>query len=207
MTVAYLAIASFAAAAAAPPEVPPALRKVADRMRAIHNLQVQLKQEKELAAFGDIIRTQGRMAFARPRKLLMDLSGLGGTTLIIDGDRLTMHYKALGKTEVTELSRDPQARAVAEHLFLLLKADPGPLAEVYTLAVTSESPLTVRLKPKGAALRKIINYVDARFDALGFVSSMTLAEAAGDETRWTFHSPLINQPLPENLFRLQAEAP
>ena len=85
---------------ASSPSYPAELAPLAAKMRSITTLQANVKQEKELAAFGDVMRAQGSLVFARPKKLVMDLSGAGGTTMILTGDQLVMHYKALGRTEI-----------------------------------------------------------------------------------------------------------
>ncbi len=186
----------------AAPTIPPELAAVAAKTRTIHSLEVRMHQEKKLAAFGETLSADGTLAFARPRRLAMDLSGDGGTKLVIDGDQMMMHYKALAKTERLSLAKDPRARAVAEHLFLLLDADPVALAEIYHLEVRAAAPLLVRLKPKSPALARLIAHVDARFDARGFVDEMTMTESGGDTTRWLFRDPVLNrEPSPE-LFKL-----
>ena len=182
--------------------IPPELRAIAAKMRSIKTLQVGMRQEKRLEVFDELVKSKGSLAFARPQKLRMDLSGPGGTTLVIDGDAMAMHYKALKKTERFKLSADPRARAVAEHLFLLLAADPEALSEIYDLELLDKRPLRIRLIPKAPALARLIKHVEARFDARGFVGDLVLLEANGDTTRWFFHDPKLNEEIASEHFRL-----
>jgi outer membrane lipoprotein-sorting protein len=187
--------ALWVAPLAAPAALAPELLRVAERMRAVQTLQVSLTQEKEMAAFGDVVRASGRVVLARPKKLLLDLEGPGGTTLVVSGDRMRLTYKALKKTEDHDLSRDLRAKAVADHLFLLLDADPQALQEVYEVSVTKRAPLEARLVPKAEALRRILRHVDLRFDAALLVETLVLQEDNGDVTRWRFSKPRVNEPL------------
>jgi outer membrane lipoprotein-sorting protein len=194
--VSYFCVALAALAAAIPPE----LAAVAAKMRDIRSLSARLHQEKEIAALAEVVRNDGTFAFERPRKLALDLDGPGGTSLVINDGVMVMRYKGLGRTEITRLSRDPRARAVAEHLFLLLEADPEPLSSVYTLEVAHRAPLRVRLTPQAEALAKILRHVEAEFDERGFVSLLVITEANGDRTVWRFDTPTINQPIAAERF-------
>lgn len=199
---AILFLSAGGQSAGEPADLPAELQAIAVRMRTIQSLEVRMHQEKEMAAFGEVLKAEGKLVFARPRRLLMDLDGPGGTTLVINGDTMSTRYKALNKTEHKNLSRDPRARAVAEHLFLLLDADPEALSAVYRLQVLTTSPLKVRLVPKPEALARIIAHVDAKFDARGFVDELTLYESGGDTTRWRFDTPRINFAVDASRFRI-----
>src|SRR5690606_24127919 len=122
-------------------------------MAKVGTLQVNMRQQKEMSVFGEMLEAEGRLVMARPRQLMMDLSGPGGTRLVVKGNAMTIHYKALNKTERFDLSKDPRARAIADHLFLLLEADPEALQATYSVEVSSEKPLTIRLVPKPDTLR------------------------------------------------------
>ena len=178
----------------------PAAQAIADKMRSIETLQVRMRQEKELQVLAETVKTEGTLTFARPRRLAIDLKGEAGATLIIDGDTMITVYKTLKRTERTSLSKDPRARAVAEHLFLLLEAEPKALAAVYDVTVLEEKPLTIRLVPRSDALAGILARVEARFDGRGFVDRLILFEKNGDLTRWEFDTPRINEPVPNSAF-------
>ena len=190
------------AKAPAPPPVPPEVRAVADRMHGIRTLRVTMRQEKEMQVFGEVVRSTGTLTIARPRRLAMDLEGPGGTRLVIDGDRMGIHYKALGRTERMSLSQDPRAKAVADHLFLFLDLDPEALDETYLLEVRSVRPVVVHLTPRPDALRRIIARVEIRFDDRGFVDELLLVEGNGDRTRWMFDDPVVDQPVDPAAFTL-----
>jgi outer membrane lipoprotein-sorting protein len=130
----------------------------------------------------------------------MDLSGPGGTILIINGDEMILHYKALKKTERHQLSRDIRSKAIAEHLFLLLDANPESLSKTYTIKVVQASPLKIQLTPKAEALRKLIATIDAEISNRGYVAQLVLNESNGDKTRWRFTDPVLNTPLDGALF-------
>ena len=195
-------LAMLASTAAGDPSWPPEVRALAARMQRIQTLQVKMRQEKEMAVFDEVIRCTGTLTIARPRRLAMDLEGPGGTRLVIDGDRMGMHYKALGRTERMSLAQEPRAKAVADHMFLFLDLDPEALSATYQLEVRSTAPVALRLTPRPEALRRIIRQVDIRFDSRGFVDELVLTEGNGDETRWTFDDPVIDAPIDPATFTL-----
>ena len=123
-----------------------------------------------------------------------------GTILIINGDEMILHYKALKKTERHQLSRDIRSKAIAEHLFLLLDANPESLSKTYTIKVVQASPLKIQLTPKAEALRKLIATIDAEISNRGYVAQLVLNESNGDKTRWRFTNPVLNTPLDGALF-------
>lgn len=183
--------------------IPPELEKVARTMAAVSSLRVTMQQQKEMSVFGEVLEATGELVLLRPRQLMMDLTGPGGTRLVVNGDTMAIHYKALGKTERFSLSRDPRAKALADHLFLLLEADPKALQGTYAVQITGRKPLQIRLVPKPEALRKVIRHVNVRFDARGFVDHLVLQEGNGDVTRWTFGDPVLNTKIPPHTFTLQ----
>jgi outer membrane lipoprotein-sorting protein len=186
--------------------VSPAVQAIADKMRGIQSLQVRMRQTKTLSVLAETVTSDGTLTFVRPRRLVIDLAGEAGTTLIIDGDAMTTVFKALGATERTSLSKDPRGRVVAEHLFLLLDLEPKALAAVHEVAVLSEKPLKIRLTPRPETLARILNKIEARFDVLGFVDELTIFERNGDQTRWQFDSARVNQAIPESVFRPRPES-
>jgi len=191
-----------AQAPGSPPRPPAALEAVAAKMRTLISLQVDMRQEKEMAIFGETLRSRGTLVLARPRRLAMDLDGAGGSTLVIDGDRMAMHYKALDKTERFDLTKDPRAKAIADHLFLLLDADAAGLQETYALEVAATEPLQITLTPKPEALRRIIAQVTLRFDRNHFVDKLIIQEAGGDRTIWWFDDPVVDRPIDPERFSL-----
>lgn len=178
------------------------LKKAALLLQSVQSLSATMHQEKELSLFGDVLKSSGHFAFQRPKKLRMDLSGPGGTILIINGDEMILHYKALKKTERHQLSRDIRSKAIAEHLFLLLDANPESLAKTYTIKIVQSVPLRVQLIPKAEALRKLIATIDAEISSQGYVSQLVLNESNGDKTRWRFTEPVLNTPINGDLFTL-----
>ncbi|MEE8409190.1 MAG: outer membrane lipoprotein carrier protein LolA [Myxococcota bacterium] len=178
------------------------LTSLSKHVQSIRTLQANMVQRKEIIVLGEAIETQGTFAFARPRRLVIDLEGAGGITLIIDGDQMTTHYQALGRTDRVRLSADTRAAAVAEHLFLLLEGDPAAMNRSYDLEETGTEPFRLRLTPRSAALRRVIAHVDTTFDPRGFVTEIVLSEANGDRTTWTFTDVRLNAEIPAGRFRL-----
>ncbi|MBI5509350.1 MAG: outer membrane lipoprotein carrier protein LolA [Deltaproteobacteria bacterium] len=199
-----VALLSVAAAPAieevAPPAVPAPLALIARKMQEIKSLTAHLRQTKEIKILAEVAQSEGTLTFVRPRRLAIDLEGPGGTTMVIDGDQMTLVFKAVRRTERKSLAKDPRARAVAEHLFLLLEAEPQALQQTYDLKVVSDKPLAVRLVPRAAVLAKILRQVQARFDPRGFVDLLVVEETNGDVTRWQFEDTHINPPVPETAF-------
>ncbi|MEK7704268.1 MAG: outer membrane lipoprotein carrier protein LolA [Myxococcota bacterium] len=187
---------------AAPAALPPELAAIATQMKSVTTLQAHVRQDKVLAVFAETMTSEGSLAFARPRSLWLDFGGTDGTTLVVNGDAMALRYKALARTERYSLSRDTRAKAIAEHIFLLLEADPAALATVYALTVTSKAPVAVQLRPRAAALAAIITEIDAQFDGRGLVRRMVIHEAGGDLTRWTFTDVQTNVQLPADRFAL-----
>ncbi len=178
------------------------LASLAKHVQDIRTLQAKMVQRKEITVLGEAIETTGTIALARPRRLVIDLQGAGGTTLIIDGDQMTTHYRALGRTDRVRLSADARAASVAEHLFLLLEGDPSAMKKTYDLKESSTKPLRLRLTPRAEALRRVIAHVDTTFDPRGFVAQIVIAEASGDRTTWTFSEVKLNADIPPDRFRL-----
>lgn len=189
--------------ASTPTALAPELAALAAKMKSVTTLRADVHQDKVLAAFSETITSTGSLVFARPRNLWLDFAGPDGTTLVVNGDEMALRYTALARTERYRLSRDLRAKAIAEHIFLLLEADPRALGEVYVLELVAKSPMTLRLRPRAEALAAVIATIEAQFDERGLVHRMEIHEAGGDLTRWVFSNVRTNTPVPTERFALQ----
>ncbi|MCK5689521.1 outer-membrane lipoprotein carrier protein LolA [Myxococcota bacterium] len=204
----FLFVSMLLLPAASETTIPAELLQIAKVMHSVQSLQAHMEQEKELSIFGEVLKSSGTLSFSRPGKLRMELTGDGGHTLVINDDEVAIHYKSLGKTERKKLATDPQAKAIAEHLFMLLDADPKALDKVYAISIIptvsdKQSKTTaIILKPKAEALAAIINRVEVEFNAQSFVKTLTIFERSGDLTRWLLSKQRSNIKLSQELFTL-----
>jgi len=181
-------------------EAPATLRALAGETRAIRTLQARLRQEKILTVLAETVRSEGTLAFARPRRLVVELGGEVGTRIVIDGDAMTTVDHALRRTARARLSSDPRARAVADHLFLLIDLDMSVMTRAYSLTVLGENPLKIQLVPKHEVLRQMIGRIELELDPRGFASSLALFETNGDVTRMRLDRAILNAPIDERVF-------
>ena len=173
----------------------------------VKTLVATVDQEKTISLLEEPVHTVGQLLFQRPNKLRMDFQGPNGTTLLIDGATMTMHYKALKKTETYSLAGNVRSQAMAEHLFLRLNPDTKRLSAIYELTIQKRDPLVLVLTPKAPALRKHIASIRVKINPKGYVSLLELNEANNDTTKWTFTKTVLNSTIQSSLFESPSLTP
>jgi outer membrane lipoprotein-sorting protein len=179
------------------------LQRVSEVQNGITTLQAGFTQHRVshlLAAPSD---SRGRFYFHVPGEVRWEYQAPRAMTVLISGGVAITYRPAEKRAERVEVGR------VQRRVFHFLgAAEPLDALKNY-FSFTFRDPgdganYEIILEPTTHMLRKRVTRVDVKIDRSRFLPvALSYTEPDGDSTSWEFHDIVVNQPLPEDLFRLQ----
>ncbi len=169
----------------------------------VNTLEARFEQTKRSTLFdGEAVAT-GVMSYRRPDRVRWEYLAPERYTVLIEGDRLRVHYPQLNKLKTARVAR-------LRHRALSFMLATEPLEKLKThfqveLREGGGRPAwTLVLTPMTAMLRKSLARVTVLVDkTTGLPSELLIEEADGDSTRLRFSAVAANPALPDDRFILR----
>jgi outer membrane lipoprotein carrier protein len=181
----------------------PFLARLAVQSRALTSLSGEFTQSNRVKIFKQEVRSTGRFAFQRPRRIRWEYRDPDPSTLVLDGDRATLKTPGAAP-QVFDLTRDPTMRTVFDQLLIWLSGDglDRARADWDLAAPTAASGITYQaLTPKPSTpMAKVFQRVTLGFDDKLVLRSIKLVEPSGDEKEIRFTKVERNAKLPASTF-------
>ncbi len=111
--------------------------------------------------------------------------------VIIDDQRATIHYPALGTTQTLDFSAEPGLGRVFQSIRSVLEADLDRLQPIFELKLDRKVPLSLTLKPRLREVSRTVERIRLEFDKQLRLTHVRLDEAGGDWTEIVFHDHVI----------------
>jgi len=192
-------------AAAAPPPAaedgPALLARINAKNVSVTSLQAAFTQVKESSLFASSITSTGTIAFVRPSKLRWEFTSKPRSVLVVNGDKVTLSYPDLGKSETFDRARDPSLGALFDQLFVWLgAADPAKVFADYAVA-RAPGPAALAFTPLREPVKSALVRVTVTFDPVTLLAQkVEIDEKTGDRTVVTFSTAVVNAAVPDALF-------
>lgn len=181
VVLAWLALPAFAQ------EAPPAdLDALLARFAAAPGFEARFEEEKRIALLAVPVRSEGRIYFAPPGRLLRRVERPDPSVALIADGRLRMRQG----TRVEELSvtENPVLRGFVDSFRAVLAGDREALARFYRAQYRPDRETgawELVLTPRDAALARFVQEIRLRGQG-AVIAEMRMLEVNGDETRTTF---------------------
>lgn len=188
-----LALSCLSAAAADPQ---PQLTALAKRLSAIQSVDAAFRQRRTLAALQDDLVSEGTLSWRRGGKLVWHTRTPSESEIVLDEKSAVMRYPALKTEQAFDLSSQPQMAALFRAILAVLRADVSGLSPLFEVAVTSDAPLRLDLKPRSKEIGQVVRGIHLEFDAKLELTRVLLDEAGGDKTDITFRDQRIREAAP-----------
>jgi len=201
LILALLCCSAMPAAAADTAPSPALLDSLARTAAGVKTLSSDFVQEKHLSMFKSVMSSKGRFYFVKPYQLRWELTAPVASGFVLKGEKGRRWHERTGRTESFVISQDPVMKIVAEQLFAWARPDFAWLKKEYRITVLTESPVLLRLEPKGGPTAGFLKHLLIGFSADGrYVRSVELHEKDGDFTRIKFQNTAVNKQLSADLF-------
>jgi outer membrane lipoprotein-sorting protein len=159
----------------------PGLQALMRGMAETAGVSADFREVKELALLAEPLVSRGTLYFIPPDRLARHTRSPSPSSLIVDGDRLTVADPAGG--DRVELSQNPVARLFVDNLIVLFSGDLAALRRRYVPHFESgEDHWSLALEPRRSPVKDLIARITLRGDGTS-LREMEVLETDGDRTR------------------------
>lgn len=185
VALAPVALAAFAGSARAQ-EAPPAdLEALLRRFASAPGFEARFEEEKRIALLAVPVRSEGRIYFASPGRLLRRVERPDPSVALIADGRLRMRQGE--RREELRVDDNPILRGFIDSFRAVLAGDREALARFYHAEYRpSDDAWELTLRPRDAALARFLREIRLRGQGT-VIRELRMVEVNGDETRTTFH--------------------
>ncbi len=171
--------------------LPGELSALRESLQRTRRLSARFKQTRHWAALHDALVTQGTVQYEKGGKLVWRMDPPAESQVIIDDQRATIHYPALGTTQTLDFSAEPGLGRVFQSIRWVLEADLDRLQPIFELRLDRKAPLNLTLKPRLPEVSRTVERIRLEFDKELRLTHVRLDEAGGDWTEIVFHDHVI----------------
>lgn len=165
---------------------------------ALHSVQADFVQEKELGILAHPLVSQGFLAFQAPASLRWEYRSPLVSLLLMHGGTVKRYAERDGK-----LVEEPRAGLDAMQVVLseISAWLSGRFTDNAMFSVSEPAAGRVVLTPKEEGMRALISSIELLFaDRRGVLRQVTIFEGPDSRTRLTFSNQVLNRTLPDSLF-------
>ena len=182
------------------------LSAVLAKLREPKTLRAHFVQTKESPAFSSPRVVEGQVIFARPRRLRWMTERPFSTSLVLDGDRVTMRMSELDRERRIDLAAHPEMKAVFDTLLFFAEADVRGLEGRFLVRLKegeggSAVGRKLVLTPVSDGLKKLISEIRVELAASGrHLEKVELLQHDGAKTSWHFVDVKLDGPVEASVF-------
>ncbi len=194
------ALVSTAEGAKSPKDV---VRSVQERYDATQSFVAEFDQEMRIESGGQVIRSSGKVWFAKPGRMRWEYETPEKQTIIADGKTLWIDQPADRQVLKAPLEQAFESRTPVSFLFGVARIERD--FDAVLLSPAEEGRLRLQLDPKKAedgSLGSLVLEVD---DETYDVEAATIRDPLGNTTRVTLKDMRRNGPIDESLFRYERQ--
>jgi outer membrane lipoprotein-sorting protein len=164
------------------------MQRVEQSMGGVQTVAAGFVQEKHLSLFGDVVRTEGVILFARPDKLRWEIRSPFRSILLVAGDQVAKFEFHKGERRRLELGRSSDViRIVMDQIRSWFRGDFEKSSADYTVQVFGSTPARVVLRPKDPEIGRNLEAIELELEEdLSGVTMVTIRESGGDRTVMRF---------------------
>jgi outer membrane lipoprotein-sorting protein len=178
------------------------LAQLGTNLRKFTTIQTKFTQEKHLALFKDVLRSEGLFAFSAPDRLRWEVLKPFHSLLLMNGRQVSKYDYPDGQNP--RQIKFPAADALGAVLSQIADMHQGKFAaeeKNYDIEIHQGRSVTMILVPKNPRMKQVIQRIEIGFSSeLDRIASVIIRENEGDYTRIVFAEDRRNLHLPDGLF-------
>lgn len=183
---AFLAASLAALASSAEAQqAPPTLDALLERFASAPGFEARFVEEKRIALLAVPVRSEGRIWFAPPGRLMRRVERPDPSAALIADGRLRMRQG--DRIDEISITDNAVLRGFVDSFRAVLAGDREALARFYRAeyAPGEDGSWQLTLRPRGDALSRFVREIRLRGSGVS-IAEMRMVEVNGDETRTTF---------------------
>jgi len=161
------------------------LESLLESFSELPGLEARFREEKRIALLAVPVRSEGRIWFAHPDRLMRRVTSPEASAALIDEGRLRM--RSGGRTQELSVDENPVLRGFVESFRAVLGGNRETLERFYRAALTpgEGDAWELRLTPRNEALAGFVREIRMRGHGVS-IDEMTMIEVNGDQTHTEF---------------------
>ncbi|MCB9595951.1 MAG: outer membrane lipoprotein carrier protein LolA [Sandaracinaceae bacterium] len=162
------------------------LRSLLTDFARLPGLEARFREEKRIALLAVPVRSEGRIWFANPGRLMRRVERPDPSSALIADGQLRM--RSGDRTEELSIDTNPVLRGFVESFRAVLAGDQETLERFYRAELTpgEGDQWSLRLLPRDRALAGFLREIHMRGHGVT-IEEMRMIEVSGDETRTEFY--------------------
>jgi outer membrane lipoprotein-sorting protein len=178
-------------------------KSIEDNLHSVKTLKADFVQERHIALFFDLLRSEGILAFERPDKLRWEIKEPYRTLMLFNSNDVAKFRIEDGKIKKANFGMEDILRGTLGQIITILKGDFGKSMEAYDFEVMEGSAYLLKLTPKSEGQAKMILSLELFFDPQSLqMSQIIIREPHDDFMKITFNKHRINETLSDRLFNI-----
>lgn len=184
------------------------LSRVEREFGTIESLKTTFVQEKRLAIFTDIVKSEGITVFARPNRVRIEITQPYQSVLIANGKAIARYENVNARWTKLDSGSPDAVLMVTNQIAAWLAGRFRDKDSIYELSATKGESATLTLSPKSEKMRSFITAIELEIPAdFSQIKAITLREPGGDFTKMFFADPRRNVTIPDAVFDTSLPAP
>jgi outer membrane lipoprotein-sorting protein len=171
--------------------LPRELNPLRESLQKTRRMTARFKQTRHWSALQDALVTQGSIRYEKGGQLVWRTDPPAESEVIVDDQRATIHYPALGTTQTLDFSAEPGLGKVFQTIRAVMEADLESLQPLFQLRLDRKVPLSLTLTPRSPEVSRTVKRIHMEFDKALHLTSVRLDEPSGDWTEIAFHDHVI----------------
>ena len=179
-------------------------KNIEDNLHTLKSLKSDFVQERHIALFLDVLRSEGILSFERPNKLRWELKEPYRTIMLFNDNDVAKFRIEKGIIEKANFGMEDLLRGVLGQIISILKGDFGKSMEAYHMEVFEGDNYLLKLTPKSEGMAKTIHSLELFFDNKSLnMTQIIIREPHDDFMKIVFSNQRINEALSERLFNVE----
>lgn len=169
---------------------------LAGRWADIQSFQADFTDVRRIRFLQDPLTSTGRLVYLRPDRLRMDTLTPSRQSVVVAGDRVTVHHHDLDRRDRMDLDADRTARAVVQSILRVMGGRFDALEADYACtAAPSEDGWRLALTPRNEPISRAIDRIEVDLGDDRLIRRVVLHEIGGDSSTMTFTRVRANAPM------------
>jgi outer membrane lipoprotein-sorting protein len=185
----------------APTAEAPVFARIARAAATVITISSDFRQEQHAAMLEDVLVSEGRFYYERPRRLRWEVTEPVQMGFIVNRGDAKRWRGEQGRQERFPIHQVPFIKVFTDQVFAWITADFDGLRRGYDIQILQTDPIELQLMPLSPEEQRYFRYIRIQFSATdSHVNRVEIFQDIRDFIRVQFFNTTLNEPLRNDLF-------
>jgi outer membrane lipoprotein-sorting protein len=185
-------------------EIRDAVTRVEASMAGVRTVSARFEQERQLSVLKRTLVIRGTATIERPRRIAWQVDEPVRYCLVVNGEEIRQWDEDTDRVQTLSLDRTPALKAAFQQMTVWFSGHYSNLLQDYGVTLEQARPCILTFAPKPQTpLASMLKSVTVTFrEDERYIEQLAIREAGGDQTVIRFQDTRLNEPIPEDAWRL-----